>query len=74
VDEGVVLNTELVGVVVGLVEVFVPKLKGVTVGVDVLGVVEGEVVLNPKLVVELLLLPKPKVEAGVVEVVGLAVP
>jgi len=70
----VVLNTELVGVVVGLVEVFVPKLKGVTVGVDVLGVVEGEVVLNPKLVVELLLLPKPKVEAGVVEVVGLAVP
>jgi len=70
----VVLNTELVGVVEGLVEVFVPKLKGVTAGVDELGVVEGEVVLNPKLEVELLLLPKPKVEAGIDEVVGLAVP
>jgi hypothetical protein len=66
------MNTELVGVVEGLVEVFVPKLKGV-VGVDELGVGE-EVVLNPKLVVELLFLPKPKVEAGVDEVVGLAVP
>jgi hypothetical protein len=71
-DVGVgALNTEVAGVVEVLVEVLVPKLN-TDAGVDELGVVEEGAVLNPKLAVELLLVPKLKVEAGVV--VGLAVP